>query len=217
MKSCNKLTKTFNIKNTTLIITIVFTIMLITLYFMYNYESKYLINNNTNNNNAHNDNANNNNANNNNVNNNNVNNIKLKLQTLITKGDILLQNTINNDNDKFEDVLLPIKLPNSQNIKFEDLNEEQKIILQKHRYFFNDDTSENINEFDIKTNTNIEGNLSNLVYRYNNYNNEINNTIQDINYDLLKQLQKNYALAHKVNIKRNIDLQDIDNLPQRFD
>ena len=44
-----------------------------------------------------------------------------------------------------------------------------------------------------------------MVTNYNKYKEKIEEILQDTNYQLLKQLQRNYAVAHKTNLKRNIN------------
>ena len=195
MKSCSKYTDVFNIKNKTLLITIIFSVLLIILYLVYKPIS------NTNNITTNNINSINNNA-------NNKSNIKNNINNLLNKGSELLNNQYN---DTFEDITI------SDTIPYNNLTDDQKEIVKSHRTFFNKATKDSISTF-VEKHTNItDTNLTTLVNRYNDYSNEVNNTIEEINYDLLRQLQRNYALAHKVNVQRNIDLEDIDSLPQRFD
>ena len=201
MKSCPRyIGEIFNIKSKTLLITIIFSIVLVALYFVYKPSYNNSINQ-----------INNNQINNNQINNNQINNnqsnIKNKIVNLLNNGNQLLNNT-NVLSDTFNDI---------PPIAFNDLTDEQKEIVKTHRTFFNNPTKDSITKFYNENSTSINSNLSTLIQRYNGYNDEVNNTIQEINYDLLRQLQRNYALAHKENIKRNIELQDIDNLPQRFD
>jgi hypothetical protein len=195
MKSCSNYTELFNIKNKTLLITIIFAVVLAVLYFMYD---KTINNpNSTSNQSNHQNNL-----------PSNQNEIKTKINNLLNNGSEILNNTII-INDKFEDISPPYL--------YDNLSPEQKEIVKSHRFFFNKPTKDAITDFYNKNINSIDTNLSTLISRYNDYNDEVNKTIEEINYDLLRQLQRNYALAHKVNTKRNIELQDIDNLPQRFD
>jgi hypothetical protein len=202
MKSCKNYSEVLSIKNKTLIISIVFVVLLAVLYYVYN--SK-------NNNNIHSQNLKNNNQ---DKLINKYQNQTSKLTELLRKGtnlvndtqNLSLNNNIKRTNDNFEDIIL-----------FDNLTPEQKEIVKTHRHFFNEPTKDAITKFYDENANNIDKNLAALISRYNEYSQEVDNTIQEINYDLLRQLQSNYALAHKVNIKRNIELEDIDNLPQRFD
>jgi hypothetical protein len=192
MKSCSKYTEVFNIKNKTLLITIIFVALIIILYLVYKPSSDT---NNITTNNL------------NSINNvNNQSNIKQNINNLLNKGSELLNNQYN---DTFKDTPTPIP--------YNDLTKEQQEIVKSHRTFFNKATKDEITKFTSKYSDSVDTNLTILVNRYNDYSNEVNNTIEEINYDLLRQLQRNYALAHKVNVERNIDLEDIDSLPQRFD
>lgn len=190
MKSCSKYTEFFNVKNKTLLITIIFVVLLIILYLVHKPKS------NTNNTTINNINS--------NSNQSNQSNIKNKINNLLNKGSTILNNTVI-INDKFED------------IPYNELSKEQQETVKSYRTFFNEETRNEIINFSSDYKDIIDTNLTTLVNRYNDYSNEVNNTIEEINYDLLRQLQRNYALAHKVNLKRNIDLEDIDSLPQRFD
>jgi hypothetical protein len=200
MKSCSKYTEVFNIKNKTLLITIIFVVVLAVLYFAYK-PSMFMDKPASNNDNNGNNNGNQSNH------QSNQHQPKNKINNLLDKGSNLLNDTLMTT-DKFEDTLP---------INFNELSDEQKEIVKTHRDFFNKSTKDAITNFYDANVTNIDSNISTLISRYNNYNDEVNTTIEEINYDLLRQLQRNYALAHKVNTKRNIELQDIDNLPQRFD
>jgi hypothetical protein len=201
MKSCSKYTEVFNIKNKTLLITIIFVVVLAVLYFAYKppmfmYKPSF-------------DNGNNNGNNNGNQSNQQINQHqpKNKINNLLNKGSNLLNDTL----------ILSDKFADTPPIDYNDLTVNQQKIVDDHRTFFNGSTKDAITDFYNDNATNINENLAKLISNYNDYNNEVNTTIEEINYDLLRQLQRNYALAHKVNIKRNIELQDIDNLPQRFD
>lgn len=48
------------------------------------------------------------------------------------------------------------------------------------------------------------------------YDNNLKSYIEAINLDLIQFLQKSYKDAHRMNIERQVDLYDIDNLPGKF-
>lgn len=48
------------------------------------------------------------------------------------------------------------------------------------------------------------------------YDNSIKSYLENINYKLIELLQRMYSNAHVLNVERNIDLENIDNLPGRF-
>jgi len=125
------------------------------------------------------------------------------------------------DNEHFMNITL--KQLNSEDtnlpINIQELNNEQKNVINKYYNFFNEPTVTEMENW-AKTNENnkiLTDNLNVMISNYNKFNKNVEDVLQEINYDLLKQLQKNYAKAHKINIKRQIDLENIDYLPQRFD
>jgi len=119
------------------------------------------------------------------------------------------------DSDNF----LNITFNNLQNLK-NDINIEddnEKIIVNKYKeIYINSLLPDKLNTHFTTDSTNVNENINNMIINYNNYNKKIEDVLEEINLDLLKQLQKNYGTAHKVNIKRQIDIEDIDSLPQRF-
>ena len=125
------------------------------------------------------------------------------------------------DNEHFMNITL--KQLNSEDtdlpINIQELSNEHKDIVSKYYNFFNEPTVKEMEKW-AKTNENnkiLTDNLNVMISNYNKFNKNVEDVLQEINYDLLKQLQKNYAKAHKINIKRQIDLENIDYLPQRFD
>lgn len=211
MSKCNNFKKV--IPNKTLLITIVFIVILLVLYLIYNNNFmniilkniKTTLNNNDKDNKDDKDDKDNKN------NKNNISSINNKLKIIINDGNNILSS------DNFENVVLSGMNTLTNNIEYDKLTEEQKKIIRNYRTFFNDNTQSTLNNFVSNNQSTLNAGLSTLISNYNNYSNKINTVIEEINYDLLRQLQRNYALAHKVNTQRQIELQDIDNLPQRFD
>jgi hypothetical protein len=124
------------------------------------------------------------------------------------------------ENDKFIDMTLQ-QLNSIKNLSDEieiEINDSKQIgIINNYNDFFDEDTSNVLNEWIIENPNIVNENISKMVNNYNNFMSNVDELLEETNYQLLKQLQKNYALAHKVNIKRQIDLENIDKLPQRFD
>tara|TARA_Y100000389_G_C17364690_1_gene465633 strand:- start:297 stop:851 length:555 start_codon:yes stop_codon:yes gene_type:complete len=89
-----------------------------------------------------------------------------------------------------------------------------------------DDTNHNHNEYQayfidnsidcIARNIEEKAKQNDLNQNTSNYNNVLKSYIEAINLDLIKFLQTSYKDAHKMNIERQIDLEDIDNLPGKF-
>lgn len=120
--------------------------------------------------------------------------------------------------DRFIDVVLNDLGSLNTSIPSENLTENELYKLNYYNTYFNNTTKNSIKEF-VDTNIN-DIDSRNLIHVQTNYNivkEKLNTILENLNTQLLKQLQKNYAIAHKINTKRNIDLEDIDYLPQRFD
>jgi hypothetical protein len=139
--------------------------------------------------------------------------IKNKINNVIKTGEAFMNITLHKlklpDNKTYE---------NDDNI-LEDLNltDNDKTIITNYNNFFNESTRNNINDW-VTTNNNLtDENIKQMISLYNNYNNKVEGILKEINTDLLKQIQKNYATAHKMNIERQINMDNIDYLPQRFD
>jgi hypothetical protein len=119
--------------------------------------------------------------------------------------------------DRFVNVVLnDLGNLNGNNIYLHNNNDKYKVLL--YQDYFNKPTQDAIHEFATNKIPELnKTNLHNMTANYNAVKNELDNILENLNDQLLKQLQRNYARTHKINTERNIDLENIDYLPQRFD
>jgi hypothetical protein len=100
-----------------------------------------------------------------------------------------------------------------------ELSDNEKARIAYYNTFFNETTQNSITNF-AKSNdltTINRNNITNVITNFNLVKTGLNDILDNLNNQLLKQLQKNYARAHKINTERQINLENIDYLPQRFD
>lgn len=128
------------------------------------------------------------------------------------------------DNERFMNIALrdlELLKNDTKTISIDENNfdENQMEIIKSYYKLLNEPTQKYINDWIAKpeNKNNVQDNLNNMISNYNDFISSVENVLQETNYDLLRQLQKNYAIAHKVNLQRQIELENIDNLPQRFD
>jgi hypothetical protein len=121
--------------------------------------------------------------------------------------------------DKFMDIVLQDLGAVTNTIPETALSDNEKARIAYYNTFFNPTTQDAIKTFVISDNLeNINrDNLEKVITNYNLVKTGLNDILDNLNNQLLKQLQKNYARAHKINTERQIDLENIDYLPQRFD
>lgn len=119
--------------------------------------------------------------------------------------------------DRFVNVVLnDLGNLNNGNIALDNNNDKYKVLL--YQAYFNEPTKDSIHEFATEKIPELNTtNLHNMTANYNAVKNELDNILENLNDQLLKQLQRNYARTHKINTERNIDLENIDYLPQRFE
>jgi preprotein translocase subunit SecG len=120
--------------------------------------------------------------------------------------------------DRFADIMLNELPMLKNNIPNDNLSTNEKLKIFYYNNLLNETTTNAMNEFinDEGINTTNQNNITVMLNNYNAINNRLNDILQDLNGQLLSQLQKNYSTAHKLNIERNIDNENIDYLPQRF-
>lgn len=121
--------------------------------------------------------------------------------------------------DKFMDIVLQDLGTVTNTIPETELSDNEKARIAYYNTFFNEATQDSIKDF-VQSNQLQDINKDNLEKVITNYNlvkTGLNDILDNLNNQLLKQLQKNYARAHKINTERQIDLENIDYLPQRFD
>lgn len=110
--------------------------------------------------------------------------------------------------EKFNDL---VKINNTNKITGDFTFNNNNTSHNKYRAYFLDNP---IDCIDRKIEKNAEHNE--LLQQTNNYNNVLKSFIEGINLDLIEFLQTSYKDAHKMNIRRQLDLEDIDNLPGKF-
>jgi len=121
--------------------------------------------------------------------------------------------------DKFMDIVLQDLGTVTKTIPETELSDNEKARIAYYNTFFNKTTQNSITNF-AKSNdltTINQNNITNVITNFNLVKTGLNDILDNLNNQLLKQLQKNYARAHKINTERQINLENIDYLPQRFD
>ena len=146
-----------------------------------------------------------------NVSNKSVDNLELdmvELNNLVNNSDKVIKEL-----EKFNDLK---KVENLDEIKGnftlqlgEDGNNNHKLY---NDYFMENPIDCIVDEVNERTKENMNKIQNNMV----SYENNLNTYIAQINLDLIEFLQRSYKDAHKMNIKRQIELEDIDKLPGKF-
>lgn len=135
----------------------------------------------------------------------------------VNKKDTLYQKL--NGVDRFANIVLN-ELPalTGNNLTNDNLSINEKMKIFYYNNLLNEATKNAITSFvgDEEIASQHSENIKIMLNNYNSVNDSLNDILQDLNGQLLSQLQKNYGTAHKLNIIRNIDNENIDFLPQRF-
>lgn len=110
---------------------------------------------------------------------------------------------------KFTDIILnPVALPTTYTPSLEKA-------LTDYNCYFNPATITKLAEARTLANSTLTGNFNVVNSRINSMNTEIDNKLQELNYNLLKQIQKNYYNAHLLNNEREHQKTMLDDLPIR--
>lgn len=121
--------------------------------------------------------------------------------------------------DKFMDIILQDLGTVNKTIPENELSNNEKKRIAYYNTFFNATTQNSIKDFteseELEKINN--DNLEKVITDYNSVKTGLNGILDNLNNQLLTQLQKNYARAHKINTERQTNLETIDYLPQRFD
>ena len=111
--------------------------------------------------------------------------------------------------DQFTDIILnPVSLPTKYTPSLEKA-------LTDYNCYFNPATIDKLAEARTLANSTLTANFNVVNSRINNMNTEIDNKLQELNYNLLKQIQKNYYNAHLLNNERERQKTMLDDLPMR--
>ena len=205
----NKNNNNSNLCWNTLALLLVFSISIGIGYLMYSIQTKNNSKNNNKNNSKNNskNNNKNNNKNKNNLTQEDVENKVEEVKNLIINSDKVIKEL-----EKFSD-LQKIEFPD----EFESNNDfelkDDKVSHREYKaYFLDNDIGCIKNAIVSKADSNEMASQRNKI----EYNQQLKEYIEAINLDLIQFLQKSYKDAHKMNVERQLDLQDIDNLPGKF-
>jgi len=111
--------------------------------------------------------------------------------------------------DRFTDIILnPVVLPTTYTPGLEKA-------LADYNCYFNPATIDKLAEARAIANSTLTANFNVVNSRINGMNTEIDNKLQELNYNLLKQIQKNYYNAHLLNNEREHQKTMLDDLPIR--
>ena len=136
-----------------------------------------------------------------------VNSQKINEKIQKAKGLIASSNEIVDKIEKFNDLINIEKTDITGDFTFEKKN----INHNEYQAYFLDNPIDCIHDKIKKKADNNE-----LIQNTNDYNKVLKSYIEAINLDLIEFLQTSYKDAHQMNIKRQMDLEDIDNLPGKF-
>lgn len=119
------------------------------------------------------------------------------------------------NSDDFPDYFMNVDLNDVQMPNYTPLPADLQRAIAEYNCYFNDNTNKDLADGAILAKENITSNYPKIQANLINLNTQVNNKLQELNYNLLTQIQKNYYDAHILNVQRENSKLRLDELPLR--